>query len=1416
MATYRVGCKKYCHFMKSGREIKALGTQLEKTDIAAWASKVEDKDASSSLKSKKSGKTAIEMHTATWEDVEKTHTMHSLSSKKSIKIICQNLRPATQYSSKLVTDVYKDQSTNIVDQNQNVTSFNSPGIQNTTVQYSPSFTNVRTPLSNITNVRTPLSTITNVRNPLSNITNENIGFGKYVTSNLPDKRQYYVLSNDMTLKNASTITASSSSIKLNPGCHKLKRKTTYLSPVPLIDLTDNVENIHQVINENVIVEYLDHGDQNVVCQTCHAKLWRNESIRGKEKGNTNYSLCCGYGKVQIPDLKKAPLSYERMFRNGDSKSKHFMKNIRRYNSMFSFTSMGGKIDTSINRGNTPYIFRLCDQNYHSIGSLLPAKGSEPKFSQLYIYDTENKILNRQRCIGGVNDQSKSIDSDIIEDIKVILDSNNVLVRSYRMARDTFQKKPQVDMKLRLIGRRQRDGRTYNLPTASEVAALIVGDICDSTEKRDIVVETKTGFLQRISELHPLYLPLQYPLLFPYGDDGYSVDILHRGVSFTNNSKRAKCTMREYFAFRIQDRDHSFSLILNSKRLFQQFLVDVYIMMETERLHYIRRQQHVLRCESYENLCNQKAQGTTNISNVGQRVILPSSFTGGARYMLQNYLDAMSLYVYTIEFQKRSLPHSHICLFMHSDNKLPTVEFIDPIISTEIPDQIEDPELYSLVNEFMIHGPCGAENINCPCMVDKKFSKNFPKQFCDHSSVDGNGFPLYRRRNDGHFVEKSGVKLDNRNVVPYNKYLLKRYQACINVEWCNQGSSIKYLFKYINKGPDRATVGVVPTNNECENNDVVDEIAEYYDCRYLSACEVSWRIFKYDVHCTYPSVVRLPFHLPNQQQIVYGEDDDIDEVLDKPYVAASKFTSWMECNAINSEARDLTYVEFPTKFVWVLNCRFWKRRKTGKAISRIHSVSPNLGETYFLRILLNKVKGLTSFDEIRTVKGETYSSFRDVCYALGLLDDDKEYIDAIKEASHYGSGFYLRFLFATLLMCNSMSKLEIVWEDTWEYLADGILYNQRQRFKSADLSLSEDEVKNLTLFEIEQILLRNNSTLKNFKNMSYPDVESVSSSNNRLIVEEQDYDILVLKNEFDRMFVALTNEQHNIFLNIMTAIKENKGGVFFVYGYGGGTGKTFLWKTISATIRSHGNIVLNVVSSGIASLLLPGGRTTHSRFILPFELTEDSFCKINPHGELASLIRKTSLIIWDEAPMIHKHAFEALDRTLKDVLRSGNSTISNISFGGKVIVFGGDFRQILPVVPGGSRQNIVNASLSSSYLWQHCKVYRLTKNMRLTVGRDQADVEKIRDFANWLLDIGEGKLGGSNNSKTIIDIPNDILINDPDDPIGSLIEFVYPSILEQYNNTNYFQERAILAPKNEVVQEINDRLLNKFQEMRLNI
>ena len=168
-------------------------------------------------------------------------------------------------------------------------------------------------------------------------------------------------------------------------------------------------------------------------------------------------------------------------------------------------------------------------------------------------------------------------------------------------------------------------------------------------------------------------------------------------------------------------------------------------------------------------------------------------------------------------------------------------------------------------------------------------------------------------------------------------------------------------------------------------------------------------------------------------------------------------------------------------------------------------------------------------------------------------------------------------------------------------------------------------------------------------MPYPDNDSISSANNRLILDELNYQVSTLAEEFHTYSRSLTDEQRSIFNQIIHAVDGNKGGLFFVYGFGG-TGKTFLWKTLSAAIRSKGQIVLNVASSGIASLLLSGGRTAHSRFRIPLNVTEQSLCGIKPNSDIADLLKQTKLIIWDEAPMIHKHAFEALDRTMKDVDR----------------------------------------------------------------------------------------------------------------------------------------------------------------------
>ncbi|XP_071737862.1 uncharacterized protein [Rutidosis leptorrhynchoides] len=251
--------------------------------------------------------------------------------------------------------------------------------------------------------------------------------------------------------------------------------------------------------------------------------------------------------------------------------------------IFSFTSIGGKIDHSINNGIAPYVYCMQGQNYHLFGSLLPQPRQDPRFCQLYIYDTGNEVRHRIDAYSSGNSKTTSNQYALIPEtvyqLKGLLDFNNPLVKKFRMTRDRFDMNENEHIRIKLIGSRDTDGRTYNLPSANEVAALIIGDIDGTCDKRDIVIEHRRKGLKRISELHPSYLALQYPLLFPYAEDGYRVDILHKGVDIDHISGHAKLTLREFFAYRLQMRVGENSLILLSRKLLQQFIVDAYTMVE---------------------------------------------------------------------------------------------------------------------------------------------------------------------------------------------------------------------------------------------------------------------------------------------------------------------------------------------------------------------------------------------------------------------------------------------------------------------------------------------------------------------------------------------------------------------------------------------------------------------------------------------------------------------------------------------------------------------------------------------------------------------------------------------------------------------------------------------------------------------
>ncbi|XP_057453914.1 uncharacterized protein LOC130745569 [Lotus japonicus] len=766
----------------------------------------------------------------------------------------------------------------------------------------------------------------------------------------------------------------------------------------------------------------------------------------------------------------------------------------------------------------------------------------------------------------------------------MIDQNNVLARVFRQVRDHLSSDETSQLSVRLFRARGKDPRTYNMPTADEVAALIVGDFDDMEFGRDVVVKLRDGFLTKIHETHTAFIPLQYPLLFPYGEDGFREDIpiseLFRNMG---TYKRHTVSLRKFIAFRLQTRNNEFGTVLNSRRLFQQFVVDTYTMVEANRLSYLKRNQKTIRADYLNGVAEAIDNGETDPSSVGKRIILLPSFTGGRRYMFNNCQDAMAICkkigypdlfitatcnsgwgeiqrfvrhrnlkaedrpdicvrvfkmkldnlmydlkkgkkfgkvdagMYTVEFQKRGLPHAHILLWLPPQHKIKKIEDIDKHVSAELPDPKVYPNLYKAVSSYMMHGPCGVVDPKSVCMVDGKCSKHFPKKFQNCTTVDDDGYPIYKRRRTGITILKKGVPLDNGFVVPYNPI-------------SNGGTS-------------------------ADNSEQQDEIKQYYDCRYLTPCEAAWRTFKYDIHDRWPPVLRLEFHLPNQQSVLFKENDDLEVVKENSTKKGTQFLAWMDANKKYSEGRNLTYAEFPSKFVYNKKSTIWLPRKRGISLGRLQFIASGMGENYYMRVLLNRQKGCDSFKSIRTVKGVVYPTFCDACEAMGLLEDDRQYVDAISIASELGSGSQLRKLITRMLMTNLISRPQEVWRKSWTLLSDGILYDRRKALNIPDLRIEDEELQNLCLIEIEKILQGNGRSLKEFPCLPYPKFSEIHNFENRFIADELNYNRDEMVKIHDELVGSLTSEQEIVYKNVLDAVLSDNGGLFFLYGFGG-TGKTF--------------------------------------------------------------------------------------------------------------------------------------------------------------------------------------------------------------------------------------------------------------------
>lgn len=485
-------------------------------------------------------------------------------------------------------------------------------------------------------------------------------------------------------------------------------------------------------------------------------------------------------------------------------------------------------------------------------------------------------------------------------------------------------------------------------------------------------------------------------------------------------------------------------------------------------------------------------------------------------------------LHAVEFQKRGLPHAHIIVWLSGHTSEPTPALIDSFISAEIPDPENDLLGYVLVSEHMIHGPCGVLNDRCPCMKNGSCSKFYPKSFQDETYIDKDGFAIYRRPDNGRFILKGNVRLDNRWVVPYNMFLLKKYGAHINVEWCNKTNVLKYLFKYVTKGQDCAKFYLTKlakgqdTSFDCSTS-TVNEVKEYLDCRYICEQDAVWRILGFDIHRHFPAIERLVVHLPNMNSIHIHPNANLARVVSNSFVRRTTLTEWFVTNRTHPEARDLTYCDFPRRWCWDDSTRSWKKRLSGTKIGRLYFVHPSAGERYFLRMLLMVVKGAQSYEGIRTFQCVVYDTFKATCAARGLLGDDSEWHNGFREASTWATPYQLRHLFVTMLIYCDINDERAFFESFLTELADDFQYHLRRSMHDLSYVVPPTELKDHLLDELSSLFAKRGSKISEF-NLPTRSSNSDSISVRTVMDDEMSYDIDSLIIESNNLCSILNSDQ----------------------------------------------------------------------------------------------------------------------------------------------------------------------------------------------------------------------------------------------------------------------------------------------------
>ena len=485
------------------------------------------------------------------------------------------------------------------------------------------------------------------------------------------------------------------------------------------------------------------------------------------------------------------------------------------------------------------------------------------------------------------------------------------------------------------------------------------------------------------------------------------------------------------------------------------------------------------------------------------------------------------------------------------------------------------------------------------------------------------------------------------------------------------------------------------------------------------------------------------------QFFYQEGEEI-EALERERLGRTTLTAFLDCcqkqrcnplpiaelgkdeqGNLLPRATDLTYLDFPSFYTWDGTKRKWNRHKRpfkSDTIGRIYTAHPSSGDKFYLRMLLCKVKGPTSFQQLKTFGGQIYHTYKEACLARGIIAEDSEWKECLTEAAAILSPKHLRDLFVYILHHNQPASPLLLWN---LQLSNGEILSNTMSEDFRFLA-SQGELDTYENFDLDHCLSYINDSLQVLSNyrcnigtygLPMPSRAQLElCPRTREIDNELKYDAGIEDIKWKTCYGQFNSDQKFVFDTIDAATHgEQQSHIFFVDAPGG-TGKTFLFNALLSKWRSTQKIVVAVASSGIAAILLEGGKTAHSRFGIPLQVLQNSSCSVTNLSAVGKMLLLAHAIVWDEAPMASKYCVECVDQFMRQLMH-----LPNIPFGGKNVVFGGDFRQTLPVFPKQGRAGIVANTIKKCSFWDSVVTLRLSINKRVRRNRQDTETEEFSVF-----------------------------------------------------------------------------------------